>query len=104
MQLKQDEATGRSVALADLTFLEGSFTDQAGFVQMLLAGGEAGRLDAYASWNTDANPVGTALAESIAAGAGRRSGTYDALAHKTFTFNRIIDDYAFHDEVRPFIN
>ncbi len=62
------------------------------------------RLDAYSSWNTNANTVGTALAEAIAADAGRRMGTYDALAHRTFTFTLFLDDYAFHDEVRPDLN
>ena len=94
---------GRSVALADLSFLH-SYADQAAFARAILDSGLAARLDAYASWNTDANTVGTALAEAIAAGAGRRAGTYDALAHRTFTFVRFVDDYAFHDEVRPDLN
>ena len=67
------------------------------FAQQLLASGLARELDAYSSWNTNANTVGTALAEAIAAGAGRRMHTYDALAHRTFTFTRFLDDYAFHD-------
>jgi hypothetical protein len=64
----------------------------------------ASKLDAYSSWNTNANTVGTALAEAIAAGAGRRTRTYDALAHRTFTFTMFLDDYAFHDYVRPDLN
>jgi hypothetical protein len=64
----------------------------------------ASRLDAYSSWNTNANTVGTALAEAIAAGAGRRLHTYDALAHRTFNFILFLDDYAYHDEVRPDLN
>ena len=64
----------------------------------------ASRLDAYSSWNTNANTVGTALAEAIAAGAGRRLHTYDDLAHRTFTFTMFLDDYAFHDYVRPNLN
>lgn len=103
-QIEQAEAQHRSVALADLTFLEKSFTSQARFAQTLLATGAASRLDAYASWNTNANTVGTALAEAVAAGAGRRTHRYDALAHAEFTFNRILDDYAFHDKVRPDLN
>lgn len=98
-----DESAGRSVALADLSYLR-SYGDQAGFAQRILASGLAARLDAYSSWNTNANTVGTALAESIAAGAGRRRRTYDALAHRTFTFTLFLDDYAFHDEVRPDLN
>ncbi|MDE2480769.1 MAG: DUF4127 family protein [bacterium] len=91
------------VALADLSF-EGSYEDQGAFAQRLLDDGVASRLDAYASWNTDANTVGTALAEAIAAGSGRRVGRYDALAHATFTFMRFADDVDFHVAVRPALN
>lgn len=96
-------AQGGSIALADLSYLH-SYTQQAAFAQKILQSGLAARLDAYASWNTDANTVGTALAEAIAAGAGRRTNTYSALAHRTFTFVRFLDDYVYHDEVRPDLN
>jgi hypothetical protein len=98
-----DVSAGRSVALADLSFLD-SYQSQAAFAQRVLASGLAARLDAYSSWNTNANTIGTALAEALAAGAGRRMGTYGALAHRTFTFMRFVDDYAFHDEVRGGLN
>ena len=97
------ETAGRSVALADLSYLQ-SYDEQAAFAQMLLATPVAGKLDAYSSWNTNANTAGTALAEAIAAGAGRRRHTYNELAHRTFTFMRFVDDYAFHDFVRPQLN
>jgi hypothetical protein len=102
--IRSDEQAGGSVAFADLTFLEDAFTDQAHFAEELLASGAAAKLDAYSSWNTNANTVGTALAEAVSAGAGKRAGTYNALAHREFTFNRMLDDYAFHDYVRPQIN
>ena len=102
--MAQDERAGSSVAFADLTFLQETFAPQASFAEQLLRDGVASGLDAYSSWNTNANTVGTAIAEAVAAGAGRRTGTYDALAHKEFTFNRIVDDYAFHDYVRPQLN
>ncbi len=106
--MRADETLGRSVALADITFLEGGgnpgYADQGGFARRILADGIATRLDAYASWNTNANTVGTALAEAVAAGVGRRSGTYDDLAHKEFTFMRFADDYAYHVEVRPLLD
>ncbi|MBV8491305.1 MAG: DUF4127 family protein, partial [Candidatus Eremiobacteraeota bacterium] len=87
-------AAGTPVALADLTFLnDDQYASQAAFAKNILATGLASRLDAYASWNTNANTVGTALAEAVAAGAGRRRGTYDDLAHRTFTFMRFLDDY-----------
>jgi hypothetical protein len=101
--MASDVSAGRSVALADLSYLR-SYRDQASFAQRILASGLAARLDAYSSWNTNANTVGTALAEAIAAGAGRRLRTYNALAHRTFTFVMFLDDYAFHDEVRPDLN
>jgi hypothetical protein len=106
--MRADLDTGRSVALADLTYLEGGgepgYAHQAEFAQRILADGIASRLDAYSSWNTNANTVGTALAEAVAAGVGRRAGTYDARAHKEFTFMRFVDDYAYHDLVRPVLN
>ena len=102
-EMENDIDQGRSVAFADLSYLT-SYKDQAAFAQRLLTSGLASRLDSYASWNTNANTVGTALAEAIAAGAGRRLHTYDALAHRTFTFVRFVDDYAYHDEVRPQLN
>ena len=98
-------SSGASVALADLTFLgDNTFKAQAAFAKQLLDSGAARRLDAYASWNTNANTVGTALAETIAANVGRRAHRYNALAHAEFTFNRFLDDYAFHDYVRPDLN
>jgi hypothetical protein len=106
--MREDVARGRSVALADLTYLEGwgtpGYEHQSEFARRILSDGLASQLDAYASWNTNANTVGTALAEAVAAGVGRRTGTYSALAHKEFTFMRFVDDYAYHDLVRTRTN
>jgi uncharacterized protein DUF4127 len=101
--MASDVNAGDSVALADLSYLT-SYASQAAFAQRILVSGTAAKLDAYSSWNTNANTVGTALAEAVAAGAGRRMHTYDALAHRTFTFVRFVDDYAYHDFVRPDLN
>lgn len=103
-QIQSAEAAGESVAFADLSFLEKTLASQARFAGQLLESGAASRLDAYSSWNTNANTIGTAVAEAVAAGAGRRAHRYNALAHAEFTFNRIVDDYAFHDKVRPDLN
>ena len=102
--MRTDLAAHRRVALADLSFLEPTYASQAAFAARILRDGIARRLEAYAAWNTDANTVGTALAEAVAAGAGRRSGSYDALAHRDFTFMRFLDDDAFHAVVRPQLN
>lgn len=96
-------SAGQRVALADLSYLA-SYQSQATFAETILLRGIAAKLDAYASWNTNANTVGTALAEAVAAEAGRRMHTYNALAHKEFTFMRFLDDYVYHDFVRPDLN
>jgi hypothetical protein len=88
-----------------LSFLApNDYAAQRRLTQELVARGLAGRVDAFASWNTVANTVGTALPEAIAVRAGRLLGTYDARAHATFTFMRYVDDVAFHDDVRPRLN
>ncbi len=101
--LSNDVEANRPVALADLSY-EQSYAVQGAFAQRLLSSGIASHLDAYAAWNTDANTVGTALAEAIAAGAGRRTHSYSQLAHQTFTFMRFVDDVDFHVDVRPDLN
>jgi hypothetical protein len=95
---------GRSVAFVDLTSLTYSYDAQALFVRKLIDAGIAGSIDAYSSWNTDANSVGIALGEAIAVGTGRRAATYDPLAHAEFMVDRYIDDYLYHTQVRPQIN
>ncbi len=97
---------GHSVAVADLTFLNGSSPseEQQALVKTLLERGIAARLDAFASWNTTANTVGTSLAAAIAAGSGRRLGTYAPRAHAQFMLDRYADDYSFHQFVRPELN
>jgi hypothetical protein len=93
------------VAIADLSFLAASdYAGQRRLTQELIERGLAGRVDAFASWNTVANTVGTALPEAIAALAGRRLGTYDERAHATFTLMRYADDIVFHTGVRPTLN
>lgn len=103
-RMQADLLVGHRIAFSDISFLSGSFVPQAAFAERLIDGGLMQQLDAYSSWNTNANTVGTALAEAVAAGAGRRTHTYNALAHAEFTFDRIVDDYAFHDFVRPDLN
>jgi len=103
--IADDVKAGKSVAVADLSFLKGKpGEDQQELANNLIAAGIAGKLDAFASWNTTANTVGTALASAVAAGAGRRGGRYNARAHAAFMLDRYIDDYAFHQFVRPEIN
>lgn len=96
---------GHGAAVVDLTFLHGEpGVEQRELTEALIAGGIAGRVDGFGSWNTDANSVGTALSAAIAAAVGRRTGGYDARAHAQFLLDRYADDYAFHQFVRPVLN
>jgi hypothetical protein len=100
-----DVHAARSVAVADLSFLEGDVGPaQQELTGALIADGVAGEIDAFASWNTDANTIGTALPEAIAVGVGKRTHRYDARAHAEFMLDRYVDDYAFHQFVRPPLN
>ena len=92
-------------AVADLSFLAtNDYAQHRKLTDDLIARHIAGRIDAFASWNTVANTIGTALPEAVAVVAGRRLGTYDARAHATFTLMRYVDDVAFHADVRPQLN
>jgi hypothetical protein len=104
--IASDVTAKRSAAVADLTFLAGPMpsSEQQALVRTLIERRLAGSIDAFASWNTDANAVGTALAAAVACGSGRRSGRYDARAHAQFMLDRYADDYAFHQFVRPVLN
>jgi hypothetical protein len=73
-------------------------------VEELIARHLAGKLAGFASWNTAANSLGTALPAAIAVGSGIRLGTLDRTALADFLLDRYIDDYAFHDFVRPELN
>ncbi len=64
-----------AVAVADLSFLAANdYAEQRRLTQELIARRLAGRIDAFASWNTVANTVGTALPEAVAVRAGRLHG------------------------------
>jgi len=92
-------------AVADLSFLAtNDYAQHRKLTADLVAHHIAGRIDSFASWNTVANTIGTALPEAVAVVAGRRLGTYDARAHARFTLMRYIDDVAFHTDVRPQLN
>ena len=91
--------------MADLTFLDSAnLPAQRALVEGMIATGVAGKIDAFASWNTTANTVGTAVPEAIAALVGRRAKAFDPRAHAQFMLDRYADDYAFHAFVRPSIN
>jgi hypothetical protein len=89
-------------AVADLSFLDTSHpAEQRRLMDELIARRVAGLVDAFASWNTTANTIGTAIPEAFAVLAGQRFNKYDARAHLTFTFMRYVDDVLFQKVVRP---
>ena len=90
----------KHVTVADLSFINGTLLEQSELVQALIAKHLAASVDGYASWNTDANSVGTALAAAIFTQAGQRTYRYNALAHAAFLLDRYADDYAFRLLVR----
>ena len=103
--ISSDPTRARVTAVADLSFLAtNDYAEHRRLTNELIARHIAGRIDAFASWNTVANTIGTALPEAVAVVAGRRLGTYDARAHATFTLMRYVDDVAFHTGVRPQLN
>ena len=92
-------------AVADLSFLAtDDYAQQRKLTEDLIARGIAGSVASFASWNTVANTVGTALPEAVAVMAGIRFRTYDPRAHARFTLMRYADDVAFHTVVRPQLN
>ena len=95
---------GTLVTVADLTFLGGSMAEQRALVDEMIARKLAGKLDGFASWNTAANTLGTALPAAIAVGVGQYLGTFDRTSLAEFLLDRYADDYAFHDFVRPQLN
>lgn len=99
-----DVAAKHAVAVVDLTFLGGSNDEQKALVLALIARRAAASIDAFASWNTAANSLGTAIPEAIAAGVGRRKNTYDAAAHRRFLLDRYIDDYGYRLIVRDAVD
>lgn len=94
----------RSVAVADLSFINGALAQQSELIEALIQRGMAAQLDGYGSWNTDANSVGTALAAAVFTEVGRRTGRLNANAHATFLLDRYADDYAYRLLVRTRLN
>ena len=92
-------------AVADLSFINSNdLADQRRLMDDLIARGVAGVVEAFASWNTTANTVGTAIPEAFAVLAGKRLNSYDAKAQLTFTYMRYVDDVLFQKVVRPQLN
>jgi hypothetical protein len=93
--------SGLPTAIADLSFLADDPQEQTFAVTALQSAGLADDPLAYASWNTTANTVGTALAACAATLVGKHFGTFDRAKEATFLFERYVDDYGYRLLVRP---
>ena len=91
---------GRPVTVADLSFIDGTLSQQSELVEAMLKLRLAAAIDGFASWNTDANSVGTALSAAIFTEVGKREKRYDPVAHAAFLLDRYADDYAYRLHVR----
>jgi hypothetical protein len=95
---------GQLVAVVDLTFFGASYAEQRQLVDEMIARKYAAKLAGFASWNTTANSVGTAIPAAISTGVGKRLGSFNETALAEFLLDRYADDYAFHNYVRPALN
>ena len=94
-----------TAAVADLSFIgSDNLEEQRRLMDDLVARKVAGLVESFASWNTTANTVGTAIPEAFSVLAGERFDKYDATEHLTFTFMRYVDDVLFQKVVRPKLN
>jgi hypothetical protein len=92
-------------AVADLSFIHApNLAIQRRLMNELIARHVAGIVESFASWNTAANTVGTAIPEAFVVLAGKRMNKFDEGAHATFTYMRYVDDVLFQKVVRPQLN
>ena len=102
--LSQRLRTGEPTAIADLTFIDDDIAEERIAFEALANAGVADRPLSYASWNTTANSVGTALSAAACAALANHFDARTTAAQKTFLFDRYVDDYAYRLLVRPQLN
>jgi hypothetical protein len=93
-------AVSPHATVADLSFIGGTLDEQSDLIQAMIVRKLAARVDGFASWNTDANSVGTALAAAVFRQAGQMLGHENETAHAAFLLDRYADDYAYRTIVR----
>ena len=98
--LRERLAAGMPTAVADLSFVTHDPALERETFDALSRSGLLSRPLAFASWNTTANTVGTALAQSAATLIGKRFATLDRDAAATFLFDRYVDDFGYRQIVR----
>ena len=91
--------SGRLVALADVTFVNGA---DLVLGNLLLQHPDVTYLAGYGGWNTAGNTLGTVLAQAVIRALALRSGTTreQLVAHLEFLFLRFLDDYLYQARER----
>jgi len=95
---------GEPIALADITFIDDDIGEERVEPEALQGAGVAALPLSFASWNTTANTVGTALSSGACAALAHHFGRPAPDAQATFLFDRYVDDYAYRLLVRPELN
>lgn len=92
-----DVASGRSVALADVAFVNGADLILG---NMLAFCPEIARLAAFGGWNTAGNTLGMVLAQAVIRGLDEDPNPEQDRAHLEFLFMRFLDDYCYQARER----
>lgn len=101
-EIAQVQTTGRPCALCDVAFPNGA--DNL-LMETALRAQVLGRLSAFGGWNTAGNTTGTVLAQCAALEQGRRvlqgaAARESEHLNRTFTFERLLDDWIYQSNVR----
>lgn len=84
--------SGKQVGLLDVVCANGGYGK---ILELLAAKTDIDKLIAYSAWNTASNSLGTILAQMMA------YQPQTAQANRMFTFERLLDDYAYQGVIRP---
>ncbi len=95
---------GPPTAVVDLTFIDDDITEERRAFEALIADKAAALPAAFASWNTTANSVGTAMAAGACSAIAAHFRVDTEQARMNFLFDRYVDDYAYRLLVRPGLN
>ena len=61
------------------------------------------RLSGFAAWNTAGNSLGTAIAAAVVRVVGEHAGTFDPQAMQRFVAHRVVEDWGWMSQVRPWL-
>jgi hypothetical protein len=110
-EIEQKIHSGKKVMIADIDPVGDVQGGDSTFTNKLITRKLLPELNSYASWNTAANTIGTALPQGLIFNVAekkllidRSTGTRIWTAQNWFIFHRVIDDYFYHGLKRLQIN